>query len=34
MAQLSENLDAFDITLAPACLEDIDALIKQYPVPF
>jgi aryl-alcohol dehydrogenase-like predicted oxidoreductase len=34
MAQLSENLDAFDITLSIDCIDEINQVIKQYPMPF
>lgn len=34
MAQLKENIDAFDISLTDTCLSDIDALIKRYPAAF
>ena len=34
MAQLREDIAAFDVTLAPAVLEDIAAVHRTYPVPF
>lgn len=34
MAQLREDIAAFDLTLAPAVLEDIAAVHRTYPVPF
>jgi aryl-alcohol dehydrogenase-like predicted oxidoreductase len=34
MAQLEENIDAFDKPLAPDLLDDINQLLKKYPVPF
>jgi len=34
MQQLREDVAAFDLTLAPQVLEDIDAVHRAYPVPF
>jgi aryl-alcohol dehydrogenase-like predicted oxidoreductase len=34
MAQLKENMDAFDLTLPKACLDDVANVIKRYPAPF
>ncbi|GAA5216649.1 aldo/keto reductase [Corallincola platygyrae] len=34
MAQLEEDIDAFDITLSDEALTQIGAVFKQYPVPF
>lgn len=34
VAQLKEDIDAFDITLDQAALDKIGAVIKQFPVPY
>jgi aryl-alcohol dehydrogenase-like predicted oxidoreductase len=34
MSQLKENIEAFDIQLSSECLSDIEATLKQFPVPF
>jgi len=34
LTQLQENIDAFDISLSQECLQDIDAVLKQYSMPF
>ncbi|AOT07307.1 aldo/keto reductase [Pseudoalteromonas luteoviolacea] len=34
MAQLKENITAFDIPLPPEALAEIDTILKTYPVPF
>ena len=34
MSQLKENIAAFDIQLSSECLSDIEATLKQFPVPF
>lgn len=34
MAHLKENIDAYQLTLSEDILAEIDAVIKQYPVPF
>lgn len=34
MAQLSENMDAFNVTLSAECINEINEVIKQYPMPF
>ncbi|WP_395344830.1 aldo/keto reductase [Ningiella sp. W23] len=34
MAQLKEDIDAFDISLSEVCIDEINALIKQYPAAF
>lgn len=34
MAQLVENIDAFDVTLSQACLDDLNTIIKKYPMAF
>jgi aryl-alcohol dehydrogenase-like predicted oxidoreductase len=34
MAQLKENIDAFDFLLSDACLADIETVLKQFTAPF
>ncbi len=34
MAQLKENIDAFDFLLSDACLADIKTVLKQFTAPF
>jgi hypothetical protein len=34
MAQLEQNIDAFREPLIQAVLSDIQAVLKQYPMPF
>ncbi len=34
LSQLTENIDAFDIELSPACLKQVETVLKQYPMPF
>jgi len=34
MSQLSENLDAFKLKLSNDCLEEIQLVLKDYPIPF
>ncbi|WP_371194172.1 aldo/keto reductase [Glaciecola sp. SC05] len=34
MNQLQENIEAFDLTLSQSSLDDIDAIIKRYPMAF
>eukprot|EP01093_Parvamoeba_rugata_P013943 TRINITY_DN4417_c0_g2_i2.p1 TRINITY_DN4417_c0_g2~~TRINITY_DN4417_c0_g2_i2.p1 ORF type:complete len:108 (+),score=27.62 TRINITY_DN4417_c0_g2_i2:38-361(+) len=34
LAQLKEDIDAFNIELSEQALTDIDAIFRQYPMPF
>nr|WP_136250415.1 aldo/keto reductase [Ningiella ruwaisensis] len=34
MAQLKENIDAFDMTLSKDCITEVNDIIKRYPMPF
>jgi aryl-alcohol dehydrogenase-like predicted oxidoreductase len=34
MAQLRENIDAFELDLNTECLQEIEQVLKQYPIPF
>ncbi len=34
MAQLEENIDAFDIKLSEDCLIEIEGVLKRFPIPF
>lgn len=34
LAQLRENIQAFDIDLSSECLQDIEQVLKRYPMPF
>jgi aryl-alcohol dehydrogenase-like predicted oxidoreductase len=34
LEQLEENIDAFDMTLSDETLKEINAVVREYPMPF